>query len=186
MSRAYRIRVSESLSRHIKVEDGLCTSLELLDILPAEQMAEILAQQLEGIGFERDGNTMKRVDDGVEVEVDLEEGTVTVRVEGEEQLDLKTERSETTWEERASNVESNLRNKARKALEAEADTREKKLQEQVTKRLEKKLRDLRQQLDGAVNRTTGEALKVKARQMGEIQEIHEDEETGSMTIRVKV
>jgi hypothetical protein len=43
MSRAYRIAVSESLRRHLKVEDGVATTLEVLEILPREPMAELLA-----------------------------------------------------------------------------------------------------------------------------------------------
>lgn len=52
--------------------------------------------------------------------------------------------------------------------------------------LEGKLRDLRAELDSIANRVTAEALKVRASQLGEIREITEDPETGSLTIKVRV
>ena len=71
MSRAYRIRLSESLRRHIEVDDGICSSLELLDVLPREQMAELLARELEGAGFEEREGQWVRVDaDGWTVSTD--------------------------------------------------------------------------------------------------------------------
>ena len=58
MSRAYRIRVQESLRRVIRASDHVSTDLELLDILPPEQMSELLAQELQKRGFERDGQSV--------------------------------------------------------------------------------------------------------------------------------
>ena len=68
MSRAYRIAVSESVSRHIHVEDGVATTLELLDILPPERMGKILADEFScGADSPSEGETAKRVeDDGIE------------------------------------------------------------------------------------------------------------------------
>jgi hypothetical protein len=48
------------------------------------------------------------------------------------------------------------------------------------------LAGLRQELDEAVNRATGEALKQKAGQLGQIKEMTEDPQTGSLTIVVEV
>ena len=52
--------------------------------------------------------------------------------------------------------------------------------------LEGKLGDLRKELDQISNRVTAEALKQKAASMGEVQEVSEDPESGSLTIRVKI
>ncbi|MGZ3478136.1 MAG: hypothetical protein ACXVCJ_26805, partial [Polyangiales bacterium] len=60
MSRAYRIRVSESIERIVHVEDGVATSLEILPILPKERMQELLAKELEGAGLTvKDGVAQK-------------------------------------------------------------------------------------------------------------------------------
>ena len=47
MSRAYRIKVSESLNRVIRASDHVSTQLELLEILPQETMAALLEKELE-------------------------------------------------------------------------------------------------------------------------------------------
>jgi hypothetical protein len=42
MSRAYRISVKESDTRHLKAGDEIGTQLEILEILPPEDMATLL------------------------------------------------------------------------------------------------------------------------------------------------
>ena len=42
MSRAYRVRVRESVRHTVRAEDHVSTTLELLEILPREEMAELL------------------------------------------------------------------------------------------------------------------------------------------------
>ena len=59
MSRAYRITVKESESRHLKAGDEICTQLEILEILPPEDMATLLKEELKKRGFtEQDDGTM--------------------------------------------------------------------------------------------------------------------------------
>ena len=187
MSRAYRISVSESIRRHIRVEDGIAAPLELLDILPREQMAELLAAELAGLGLERDGNVARRIDDdGLEIHVDLAEGRVTVKQAAEAEVELEEERAGHAGRPDDAQAKERLRKAVRRDLERKADARQEKLQRELTAKLEGKLRELQAELDGAVNRATGEALKRKAAQLGEIEEISEDAETGSMTIKVRV
>jgi hypothetical protein len=187
MSRAYRISVAETLRRHIHVDDGVKTTLELLQVLPPERMAGLLADELAKLGFEPadDGKMRREDDDGVEVTVDTKEGSVTVRLAAEKNLELTDKRSVLT-ERESSSAKKQLQQRAREALEQKAERETEKLRQEVTETLERKLKDLHQELDGVVSRVTREALKEKAQQMGEIQEISEDEETGSMTIRVRL
>ena len=60
MSRAYRIRLQETLRRVITAEDHVSTQLELLELLPPEQMADLLAAELERGGFEKKGEKLTR------------------------------------------------------------------------------------------------------------------------------
>src|SRR5262245_10723931 len=81
VSRAIQIRVSESVVRTIHVEDGVQSPLEMLPILSTDRMAELLAAELEKLGFQRDGDTATRTEpDGIEVTVDLKAATVTVKL----------------------------------------------------------------------------------------------------------
>jgi hypothetical protein len=187
MSRAYRISVAESLRRHVRVKDGFATRLELLAILPEARMAELLAAELEKVGFERDGDRLRRVDDdGVEIEVDARSGEVTVRIAAEADVEVKEQQTAVSARDNDREAEERLRRRVLQSLEGKVAAQEETLRQEVSAKLEKKLRDLRKELDGAVGRCLGEALKEKARTMGEIEEISEDEEGGSLTIRVRV
>ena len=77
MSRSYRIRVRETLRRVIRAEDHVSSQLEVLEILPADQMADLLAEELERRGFERDGKVATRRDGNVVITVELDSGVVT-------------------------------------------------------------------------------------------------------------
>ncbi|MCB9674010.1 MAG: hypothetical protein H6737_02780 [Alphaproteobacteria bacterium] len=180
--------MSESLRRHIDVDDGIETHLELLDILPPEQMQELVSDQLAGLGYtsEDDKTWTKKLDNGIEITVDLEDGSVHIGLSAEEDLSIELKRTTTTAEETRQTTENRLRQQTRADLEREADAATEALRVEVTRRLEESLETIRKELDGAVNRATGEALKIKAGQLGEVQEISEDPETGAVTIRVKV
>src|ERR1700677_1649686 len=89
MSRAYRISVQESLRRVLRASDHVSTTLELLDILPPEQMADLLAQELQRRGFEKQGEALVRNEKGVQIRVEPASGTVTVQSQGEERIELE-------------------------------------------------------------------------------------------------
>jgi len=187
MSRAYQISVSESAKRHIRVEDGFQAQLEMLGILPAGEMATLLASELAALGFERVDDTMRRVDDdGIEIVIDLETGTVTARLAAEKDVDVTIERSRRIYEEHLEQGRERLRESVQQELEQEIERERDEMSREVTEKLEKKLTDLRHELDRATNRATAEALKVRARQLGEIKEISENPETGEVTIKVEV
>lgn len=189
MSRAYRIRVRETLKRDLTASDEICSDLELLEILPKEQMGALLEAELKGRGFEEKDGKLTRKGGDVTVEIDAKEGTVSVRSEKGEEVELETNKEGWGYDDegpRSESVKKRLSDEAKKDLERRAEEKRERLQGQATEKLEKELCDLQGELDGVVNRVTAEALKEKARQMGEIKEISEDTEAGSLTIKVEV
>ena len=189
MSRAYRIAVRETLRRVLRAHDRVSTQLELLEILPADDMAELLARELEGRGFARKDGNLVREKDGVVVSVDPKKGEVTVSSESSQEVEIHQAREGTAFDDAgpsAKSVRSVLRKQAQEDLEKQAGKKTAEIQTAVTDRLEKQLNDLRRELDQAVNRVTAEALKQKAAQMGQIKEMTEDPQTGSLTIVVEV
>lgn len=189
MSRSYRISVRECVNKVIKAEDRISTELEILEILPPEQMAGLLADELEKGGFRREGNLLVKEEDGVVVTVDTETGTVTVSSEASESTKVEGERHGRAYDDigpHASQVREGLRQELQKDLEKKVEDKTSSLQSKVTDKLEGKLGDLREDLDKVVNKVTAEALKRKAASMGQIKEITEDEQSGSMTIVVEV
>jgi len=189
MSRSYRVSVRECVNRVIKAEDKVSTNLEILEVLPPEQMGGLLADELEKRGYRREGNLLVKEEDGVVVSINAETGEVTVSSEASESTKVEGERHGRAYDDvgpHASQVRDNLRQELQKDIEKKVEDKTKGLQGKVTDKLEGKLGDLRQELDQVVNRVTGEALKRKAASLGQIKEISEDPQSGSMTIVVEV
>ncbi len=189
MSRSYRISVRECVNRVIKAEDSISTQLEILEILPPEQMAGLLADELEKGGYRREGNLLVKEVDGVVVSIDAEKGEVTISAEASEAAKVEGELHGRAYDDvgpHAGQVRENLREELKRKLEKSVEDKTGVLQGKVTDKLEGELSDLRQELDQVVNRVTAEALKRKAAQMGQIKEMTEDQQAGSLTIVVEV
>src|SRR5437763_15277188 len=100
MSRAYRITVKESETRHLKAGDEISTQLEILEILPPEDMATLLKEELKKRGFqEQDDGTMVRKDGDVTVKVDPCSGEVSVKEETAETINEEARRDATGFNE---------------------------------------------------------------------------------------
>jgi hypothetical protein len=186
VSRAIQVRVSESVVRTVHVEDGVQTPLELLPVLAPERMADLLGKELEAQGFEIDGNLATRTDpDGIEITVDLQAATVSVKLGATTKLDEKVSLEARVAEEGRAGTEAHLRDAAMGELDKRIAAKTEALRREVTAQLERKLGDLRSELDQAIGRTTVAALTERAQQLGEIQELVADE-AGNVTIKVKV
>lgn len=185
MSRAYRIRVKENLKRVVRVHDKVSTQLEILEVLPPEQMADLLRQELRNRGFQEEGDKLVRRDKGVTITVDPKTGEVEVQSELSKKVAVEGEREARTYSDNPK-LKKQLKDQLRDDLEKQVQERETELQKQATDRLETELGELRHELDQAVNRVTAEALKQKASQLGQIKEMTEDPQTGSLTIVVEV
>jgi hypothetical protein len=190
MSRSYRVSVKESVNRTVRAEDRVSTCLEMLEVLPSEQMAGLLSDELERRGFEKKGKVLvRREEDGITITVDPASGTVTVTAAEAEKVSLEGEKHGRAFDDagpNASNVKQQLRGELKQELEKKVDKKKEALQSKVTDKLEGRLSDLRQELDQVVNRVTAEALKRKAAQLGQIKEMTEDPQAGSLTIVVEV
>lgn len=191
MSRAYRISVRESIRRVVRGSDRVATRLELLEILPREQMAAQLAEELRARGFadDEDGELVRR-SGGVTVRIDPTDGTIIV--ESEIERDVKIEAEKRGWADEdfgrsgRKAAEKRLREELLKELEGKAERSTAELDSEATDQLEAALGDLQGELDSVVNRVTAAALKAKAAQLGEIKQISEDAQSGNMTIVLEV
>jgi hypothetical protein len=187
MSRAYRIKVSDSVFKVIHVDDGVSAPLDLLPVLPAESMKHILKRVLEDQGFEIEGNIARRTEeDGIVIEIDLDQSEIRLKVEEETKIEAKAAVDVVADPTKKEQARSKAKSELKKKIEGKIERTEKQMQLRVTDKLEGKLRDLREEIDRITNKATAEALKERARQMGEIEELHEDPESGSLTIRVRL
>jgi len=189
MSRSYRVSVRECVNRVIKAEDKVSTTLEVLEVLPKEQMAGLLSDALEKEGYRREGNLLVKEEDGVVISINSETGEVTVSSEASEATKIEGERHGRAYDDvgnHSETVRKHLKEELKKDLDKKVEEKTGALQSKVTDKLEGKLGDLRGELDKVVNRVTAEALKRKAASLGQIKQITEDQESGSMTIVVEV
>ena len=189
MSRAYRIRVKEAIRKDLSASDEVCSDLEILEILPGDQMADLLEGELKGRGFQEKDRKLVREKDGVTVAVDAKTGEVSVRAEAQEKVELETEKEGWGYDDvgaQAKHVRKQLSEQAKAELEKRAERQQERLQGDATEKLEGTMEDLRKELNDAVNAITREALKRKAAQLGQIKEMTEDPEAGSLTIKVEV
>ncbi|NUP06346.1 MAG: hypothetical protein HOW73_09845 [Polyangiaceae bacterium] len=184
MSKPYVIRISETVRRHVVVEDGVEARLDLLEILPRDDMSALLEAELERRGFVvAEGNATRDDAEDIGVRIDVAARRVHVGIRKEDEVALTLDRSirsehrEATDDDRAQVVAE-----AEVLVEREREARRR----DATQMLERKLGDLRAELDEVVVKVTQEALRRRAGQIGEIQSIEEDAATGSMTIRVRV
>jgi hypothetical protein len=189
MSRAILVRVSESVVRTVHVEDGVQSPLEMLPILAPDRQAELLAAELEAIGFLREGDVVKRTEpDGVEVVVDLRGSTVSVKLGASADLAEQLERS---GGERRDSGDAygrdwkSLHDQVIAELDERLAERTEAMRRQVTQQLERKLGDLRTELDSAIGRATVAALTERASQLGAVESVLGDE-AGNVTIKVKL
>lgn len=189
MSRAYRIRVSDSVRRTLTAEDEVCSQIELLEVLPPEQMAELLREELTQRGFTEKDGRLERNDDGITVSIDPECGKVALTSAAKRAVELEGEREGLAYDDigpAEKSVRKALEKQLQSDLQKQAEHEQEKLQSEATKKLEGHLADLQKELNQAVNRVTAEALKRKAAQLGAIKEMTEDPQTGSLTIKIEV
>jgi hypothetical protein len=190
MSRAYRIRVSESLQKELQAGDSVRRDIELLPILPCDEMTALLIDELIAHGFHRDGAQLVRISNDMTIRIDPAQGAATVDATLKIDLDLTARgvgyADEDAGEQGRRASEEHLRRRVQADLARQAAERAEELTCRATERLEAEIKGISAELDQVVNRVTIAALKRKAAQLGTIKELTEDPQTGSMTIVLEV
>lgn len=188
MSRVYRVRISDTLEQVVHVADGVTTKIDLIPILPKEQMSNLLAQELLKKGFKQSETSLSRLSNkGVNVSLDMETGEVKVSIS--HNVNVQESASADFNEDTDRVSESDANRRAREQIQAQlqqkVEKRKQELQQQTTSTLEKELKELRQEMDEVINSVTSAALKIRASQLGDIEDIKDDNE-GNITIKVRV
>jgi hypothetical protein len=190
MSRAYRIEVREAGRRTVRASDEIATRIDLLDILPPEETADLLRGELKTRGFaERDDGTLVRKDGATTITVDPCGGEVVLKTETEVDRDLEVKKTGHAIDDIKGSgeaVRERLKEQAAEELDGKAERARKELQADVSNELERAVRDVQPELAEIVNRVTRQALKTKAARLGRVQSVSENESTGDLTITVEV
>ena len=189
MSRAIQVRVSESVVRTVHVEDGVQSPLEMLPILAPRAHGRSARRRARGARLRaRRHDTRTRTDRRRHRGHRRSRRPRRSRVKlGADDEAARRRRADRARRRRAPGADRGAppRRGASASSTSASPRRTEALRREVTKQLEKKLGDLRKELDGAVGRATVAALTERAGQLGAIQEVSGDE-AGNVTIRVKL
>lgn len=200
MSYAYRIEVKESRLIEVSGQDGLTSRLEVVDVLPAGEMQEIITRRLLEAGFEKNGEELVATIEGIQIRIQPEnrEVSLTASKTGSREVEVKLNRSleaHTPGEiagagKKRAEIRQELEKEASRKLDQQAqiarDLMTQHLREGATKTLKEALPGIRETLSGISHRIQAEALETKARRMGRVEKIEHDPVNQSMTIVVKL
>ncbi len=190
MSRTYQCQLSESITDTVRASDESVWELQLSPILDPDLMVELLRQALERRGFveREDGRLGKAGADGEMILVDTELMEVVVQRSDERTLTTQVA-GEGYGESRAEAHAAAEHSLAREGQAARADHErtEQVLQEELTETLVTGEKTRRRELNEAVQEAYAEALKRKARELGDVIEIQEGtSESGDYELVIKV
>jgi hypothetical protein len=184
------VHVAIQREADVEVTDHADLEIRVLPILPPEQTATIVREQLVGQGWEPqpDGSLTRQVGEAVAT---LPAGSSTIRIElsGERSVSASTSVTQriTAGDEGArAAVQERAEQDAARKLQDIADRARKELEEAGAPVLLEAWRQLREELDDAVNATTRRALEQRASELGSIESISEAEGDNGYELTITV
>lgn len=190
MSQCFRIQLKESVTRLVTSTDTVTYPIQLTDILPEEEMKDLLRAALERHGWtESEGVYQKVGEAGETITLDLEKMEVSATIEEEREVSTEIEADG----QGISNQEA--RRQARQELAQKAATQGSRLEEHGTNALQRELTEALQEseesrqraLNEVLQEVYAESLKRKAGQLGDILEINESQnEDGNYELTIRV
>lgn len=193
MSQTYKIRVKKTCRETVKVGREWLQKIELLTLLPADRMGGLLAIELEKDGWKRqqDGKVSSS---GEQFDLEFDPITQQLRISYQDEQDIEVEYDDELsvydHSDDYARASETAESTADKVLQKELNSKMKLSELELLKKLDNSENDLLSEIDemlkSKIEKTHIEALKEKARGLGEVQSIHEDSEAGEVVIRVKV
>lgn len=181
--RPWKLTAAPPVHKTVVAEDHVETKIDLPPFVPPEEAVALLREELRRRHFaEGEGGAMVQQRNGVRVEVGPPGGGVRISVEASEEVELPPDNPSPCSCRMRDKLEEGLSAAQQRPLSGERE----RLQRAVTSRLEGSLARLGCELEGIAHRVTAEALKAKARRLGEVKQITEDPQAGSLTIVVEV
>lgn len=166
MSQKYTCRVA--VAESVKADDSITQKIDLQSILEPEEMKALLRRELEADGWGRDGecDVYVKKDADVESVLDMESMEVTHTLEKTQDVFENIQTTADTWdlakskklaEDAAEKRKKELLDKTKAKIEAEVRTKLTQVEADKTDEIQKVLRGV-----------YAEALKQKARKIGEV------------------
>jgi hypothetical protein len=192
MSHTYKVKRKETIRNTVKVNEEWKSLVETLPILPQVEMAKLLSQELSKENdWSKTENIHKKEDGNWSIEYDEDSMLLSIQYDDE-----KTFEREEMIEVQGYNPGYDDEPLIQKAVEIakekfKNESVEVKEYEQTAKtklknEIEPKLNEIEELFQDLVEVVQVEALKTKARNIGEIESISEDKESGEIKIIVKI
>lgn len=195
MSQCYRVQLKESVSRVVKGEDSISYPIELTQILPADEMFELLKQELKEKGWQAEDDSetifVTEGSGGEKLSIDLETMELTASIVTEREVKTVAE-----VESASEHSDAHAQQQAKQALAQEVSMRgdqiedagNKELQDEVTEQLAESESDRQRQINEILQKVYSESLKKKAHELGDVMEVAEstsDDGEYELTIRIQ-
>jgi len=193
MSQCYRVQLQESISRRVDGSDSISYPIELTEILPADEMKDILRGVLTEAGWEADKDNPDQFTitgtEGEIITIDLEEMEVTAELTDEKEVSTEVTagaRSGRSQGHAEHLAKSELQQKAEAAGDSIEESARRELRQQLRDKLAKSEDERMRTLNEVLQRVYAESLKRKAGQLGDIMEVQEstDDDNYELVIRV--
>lgn len=185
MSFPYRVTVSRTVQETVTEKDQSRNKVDLTPILESGRMRDLLVEALLRRGFEKqEDGTLVRTKDGVREVFDPNtmEVTASAEVSGDIKKEKTVEARGDSWrreeaERSRKHVEAEVGKRLEKELavtDAERQEKQRELSAEAAKRLQESEKRRMQDLNEATLDVYADALKEKARTLGEVKEVHEN------------
>lgn len=195
MSQSYVIRVSASVSETVDAADKRTKSLQLTEIVPCDEQAEIIRNELRDRGWEEvegsEGQVWEKTDGKVRQRIDLDSMTHEAQVELQRTLERErtiTVRGDKDFEdpdERRAKEEASLQ-RAIAVTDEERQEVHQTMQREIAETLDESEEARTEEVNEVIAAVYAESLKRKARRMGSVTEMRESQDGGEFELVIKL
>ena len=193
MSQCFRVQLKESISRRVDSSDSVSYPIELTEILPAEEMKDIMRNVLLEAGWVEDTDNPGKFTNigsaGETITVDLDDMEVTAELSDEKEV--STEVSSSVQRGRSQQeadrlAQQDLAQKSEAAGDTIEEAARRHLRDELRNKLANSEDDRMRTLNELLQRVYAESLKRKAGQLGDVLEVQEStgDDNYELVIRV--
>lgn len=184
MSLSYRVTLQ--VCEVVSADDKTVHQLDLREVLDGEEMKDLLREKMLERGFEeQDGKLVRQQEGGETLTLDLESMELTTELELESEVKGKVE----TWgdAESRANAKRQAESRAQNQADALIERGQRDAQSKVSSQLAAGESERLEEMNQVLQEVYSEALKRKARRMGEVVEQYEGtNERGEYELVIKV
>lgn len=190
MSQLYHVQLKTSVSQTFTLSDCITHRIELTKILPEEEMLDILKETLKQNGFEEqeNGSYSKSGKQDEKIVFDLDNMEVSASFETEKTLQTEAIAKGQAWDDKSvarQEAKTQIGNSKQVAREQLAEESQ-KIQKQLSKELEVGEQERMREINQMLQQVYAKSLKQKARQLGDIMDIHESTVQGQYELVIKI